>query len=177
MRIDGDPGDVEVDVSDLRIGVVRSRFNASITDGLLEGALGWLEGAGVASVTVVDVPGAFELPVAARALCADHDAVVAIGAVIEGETDHYQHVARTACDGLMRVMLDTGVPVGMGLLTVRSAEQAVARAASGAENKGAEAASAAATTAALLGDLADLRATAIPRADRRDPDARLPGDV
>jgi 6,7-dimethyl-8-ribityllumazine synthase len=150
VRIDAAPAASDVDVGGLEIGVVRSLFNASVTDGLLDGALRWLETAGVASVTVVDVPGAFELPLAAAALCADHDAVVALGAVIAGETDHYDHVARTACDGLMRVMLDTGVPVGLGLLTVRDPRHAVSRSLPGPDNKGAEAAAAAATTAALL---------------------------
>ncbi|MDQ3781714.1 MAG: 6,7-dimethyl-8-ribityllumazine synthase [Actinomycetota bacterium] len=158
MRLDTDASAVDLDLSGLRIAVVRSRFNAAVTDGLLQGAFDWLEAAGVESVTVVDVPGAFELPVAARALCAHHDAVVALGAVIEGETDHYHHIARTACDGLMRVMLDTGVPVGLGLLTVRQPSHAVARAAPGPENKGAEAAAAAATTAALLHQLAETAA-------------------
>ncbi len=153
MRVDAAATPVDADLGDLRIGVVRSLFNASVTDGLLDGALHWLESAGVASVTVVDVPGAFELPVAAAALCADHDAVVALGAVVAGETDHYEHVARAACDGLMRVMLDTGVPVGLGLLTVRDPQHAVSRSLPGTDNKGAEAASAAATTAALLRDL------------------------
>ncbi len=163
MRLDTDTIDGDLDLSGLRIAVVRSRFNASITDGLLQGALDWLEAAAVESVTVIDVPGAFELPVVARSLCAHHDAVVALGAVIKGETDHYHHIARTACDGLMQVMLDTGVPVGLGLLTVRLPAHAVARAAPGAENKGAEAAAAAATTAALLRRLAEATAPATGR--------------
>ena len=154
MRIDAVRAPTDADLTGLRVGVVRSLFNVSVTDGLLAGALHWLETAGVGAVTVVDVPGAFELPVAAAALCTDHDAVVALGAVIAGETDHYEHVARTACDGLMRVMLDTGVPVGLGLLTVRDPEHAITRSHPGADNKGAEAALAAATTAALLRDLA-----------------------
>ena len=154
MRIDANTAVTDADVTGLRVGVVRSLFNASVTDGLLAGALEWLDGAGVESVTVVDVPGAFELPVAAAALCADHDAVVALGAVIAGETDHYEYVARSACDGLMRVMLDHGVPVGLGLLTVRDPDHAITRSAPGPDNKGAEAAAAATVTAALLRDLA-----------------------
>jgi 6,7-dimethyl-8-ribityllumazine synthase len=150
VKLDTGPPLVDVDVSGLRVAVVRSRFNASVTDGLLAGALAWLEESGVEAVTVVDVPGAFELPVMAGALTTDHDAVVALGAVVAGETDHYDHVARTACDGLMRVMLDTGVPVGLGLLTVRDPAHAVSRSGPGPDNKGAEAAAAATTTAALL---------------------------
>lgn len=150
MRLDTRPAPVAADLEGLRVAVVRSTFNATITDGLLAGALGWLEEAGVGAVTVLDVPGAFELPLGAAALCRDHDAVVALGAVVAGDTDHYEHVARTACDGLMRVMLDHGVPVSLGVLTVRDPAQAAARAAPGPENKGSEAAAAAATTAALL---------------------------
>jgi 6,7-dimethyl-8-ribityllumazine synthase len=139
-----------VDAAGLRIAVAWSVFNEQVTAGLRDGALAWLEGAGVVEVTVVDVPGAFELPLVAQALAADHDAVVAIGAVVLGETDHYDHVAHRASEGLMRVMLDTGVPVAFGVLTVRSADQALARSAPGAGNKGAEAAEAAVRTAALI---------------------------
>jgi 6,7-dimethyl-8-ribityllumazine synthase len=100
------------------------------------------------------VPGAFELPLVARALCATHDAVVALGAVILGETDHYEHVAHRASEGLQRVMLETGTPVAFGVLTVREPEQALQRAAPGPANKGAEAAEAAVRTALLLRQIA-----------------------
>ena len=94
---------------------------------------------------VVTVPGAFELPLAARAAAETRrfDAVVALGAVIRGETDHYEHIAREAAAGLSRVALDTGVPVGFGVLTCETEAQALSRSAPGEGNKGAEAARAA----------------------------------
>ena len=131
----------------LKVAVLRSSFNAAIVDGLLEGALKALDEMGTsrANVTVVDVPGAFELPLAAQAAARGQqcDAVVALGAVIRGETDHYEHIARAATDGLARVALGESVPVGFGVLTVADAEQARTRAAAGPDNKGAEAARAA----------------------------------
>jgi 6,7-dimethyl-8-ribityllumazine synthase len=134
----------------LRVAIVRARFNAPVTDGLLAGAQEALAemGASARDVVVVDVPGAFELPVAARAAARSgrFDAVVALGAVIRGETDHYEHIAREAASGLARVAVRTGVPVGFGVLTVEREEQALARAAAGPENKGAEAARAAVAT-------------------------------
>jgi 6,7-dimethyl-8-ribityllumazine synthase len=131
----------------LKVVVLRSSFNAGIVDGLLEGALSALDEMGTsrAKVTVVDVPGAFELPLAAQAAARGHkcDAVIALGAVIRGQTDHYEHIARAATDGLSRVALSEGVPVGFGVLTVGDEQQALERAAPGPENKGAEAARAA----------------------------------
>jgi 6,7-dimethyl-8-ribityllumazine synthase len=138
----------------LRVAIVRSRFNPAVTDGLLEGARQALVemGAGRSAVEVVDVPGAFELPLAARAAARSgrFDAVIALGAVIRGETDHYEHIAREAASGLARVALRTGVPVGFGVLTVEREEQALARAAAGPDNKGGEAARAAVATVHAL---------------------------
>jgi len=138
----------------LRVAIVRSLFNAAVTDGLLEGARAALQemGAGRKAVTVVDVPGAFELPLAARAAARSRrfDAVVALGAVIRGETDHYEHIAREAAGGLARVARQSGVPVGFGVLTVEREEQALARSAPGPENKGGEAARAAVATVHAL---------------------------
>jgi 6,7-dimethyl-8-ribityllumazine synthase len=96
-------------------------------------------------VSVIDVPGAFELPLAARAGAESgrFDAVVALGAVIRGETDHYEHIAREASAGLAAAARETGVPVGFGVLTVEDQAQARARSAPGPGNKGAEAARAA----------------------------------
>ncbi len=131
----------------LRLAILRSLFNRPVTDGLVAGARDALAQmqADAARVTVFDVPGAFELPLAARAavLCGRFDAVIALGAVIQGETDHYEHVAREAAAGLSAVGRETGVPVAFGVLTVREAGQAERRAAPGPENKGAEAARAA----------------------------------
>jgi len=142
----------------LHVAVLRAQFNPAVTGGLLEGAVRALRemGARAADVVVVDVPGAFELPVAALAAARSgrFDAVVALGAVIKGDTDHYEHVAREACSGLARVALDTGIPVALGVLTVRQARHALRRAAPGPHNKGAEAARAAVAAARVLRTLA-----------------------
>lgn len=142
----------------LRVAVVRSRYNAAVVDGLLAGAREALREMGAAErdVVVAEVPGAFELPLAAAAAArsARFDAVVALGAVIQGETDHYEHVAREASAGLAAVARETGVPVGFGVLTVAREEQALARSAPGPDNKGAEAARAAVAMAHALRGLA-----------------------
>ncbi|MEX2420152.1 MAG: 6,7-dimethyl-8-ribityllumazine synthase [Acidimicrobiia bacterium] len=132
------------DARGMRVGIVVAEFNGSVTQGLLRGALEALDRAGAPDPTVVRVPGAFELPVVARALVeAGHDCVVALGAVILGETDHYHHVATQTAAGLQQVAVDTGVPVAFGVLTTRTASQAVERSIAGPANKGAEAAEAA----------------------------------
>jgi 6,7-dimethyl-8-ribityllumazine synthase len=140
-----------LDAGGLRIGVVRSLFNRPVTDGLLDGALAVLVEAGATDVTVIDVEGAFETPLVAQSMAqTGYDAIVVLGAVVEGETDHYEHIAGRASDGLMRVMLDTGVPVSFGILTVRDPAHAFARSAPDKHNKGREAAEAAIRTANLL---------------------------
>ncbi len=144
----------DIDASTLNVAVARSLYNRPVTDGLLEGALKALETAGVSDVTVVEVPGAFDLPLVARRLAErGSDAVVAIGAVIEGETDHYEHVAHRASEGLMQVMLETGVPVTFGVLTVRDPAHAFARSGPTDRNKGKEAAEAAVELANLVRQL------------------------
>jgi len=141
--------------SGLRIAIARSRYNDHITSGLRDGAVEFLRRSGAEHI-VVDTPGAFELPlVAKRLLEGGYDAVVALGAVIDGETDHYEHVAHRASEGLLRVMLDSGKPVAFGILTVREEAHALARSLPGDGNKGAEAAAAALQTALLLQDLDD----------------------
>jgi 6,7-dimethyl-8-ribityllumazine synthase len=131
----------------LKILILRAAFNPQVVDGLLAGARSALSSMGVAgsAVTVEEVPGAFELPLAARAAAGSgrFDAVVALGAVIRGDTDHYEHIAREAASGLAAVARETGTPMGFGVLTVASEEQALIRAAPGPGNKGAEAARAA----------------------------------
>lgn len=133
--------------SGLRIALLRSAFNAEIVDGLAAGARAALTKAGVSAraITTVEVPGAFELPLAAAAAAHSgrFDAIVALGAVIRGETDHYEHIAREASAGLAAVSRETGVPVGFGVLTVEDEKQAVERSRKGPGNKGAEAANAA----------------------------------
>jgi 6,7-dimethyl-8-ribityllumazine synthase len=138
----------------LRIAILRALFNPKITDGLLRGAREELAelGADARRVRVFDVPGAFELPLAAQAAARSgrFDAIVALGAVIRGETDHYEHIAREAAAGLAVVARETGVPVGFGVLTVRRARQALARSGRGEANKGREAARAAVLSAHML---------------------------
>jgi 6,7-dimethyl-8-ribityllumazine synthase len=131
----------------LRLAVLRSSFNGHVVDGLLAGARRELLGLGLspAGLTVIDVPGAFELPLACRAAAESgrFDALVALGAVIRGETDHYEHIARECSAGLAVVGRETRVPIGFGVLTVANEAQALARSAAGPENKGAEASRAA----------------------------------
>jgi len=146
----------DFDASGLRVGIAVADFNGAITQGLLSGALEALASAGARDPTVVTVPGAFELPVAARALIdSGCDCVVALGAVILGETDHYHHVATQAASGLQQVALSTGAPVAFGVLTAQTASQAAERSAPGPANKGAEAAEAAVRTANALRMLRD----------------------
>ena len=132
------------DGSALRIGVVVSRFNESVTEALLKGALEALAEAKVApdSVTIAAVPGAFELAGTASRLAASGavDAVVCIGAVIRGQTDHFTFVAAAAQEGILRVSIDTGIPIIFGVLTTDDYEQAEDRAGGAAGNKGYEAA-------------------------------------
>ena len=130
-----------------RFAIVVSSFNKEITDGLLRGARAVLSESGVqdADVTVVRVPGAFEIPLAARHLIATerYDAIVCLGCLIKGDTMHFEYIADAVSHGIMAVTTDTGVPVTFGVLTTLTEEQAVARAADGPENKGREAALAA----------------------------------
>ena len=155
----------------IRVLVLRARFNERVVDGLLAGARSALEEAGAreSDVTVVDVPGAFELPLAAQAGARSgrFDAVVALGAVIRGETDHYEHIAREAAAGLAAAGRETGVPVAFGVLTVGEESQAVARSAPGPENKGAEAARAAVAMVHVLRSLGPARRTRARRRRRR----------
>ena len=136
-----------------RIGIAVSRFNEDVTGKLLEGALDALRGAGVSEddIVVAHVPGAFELPLAADRLAAraDLDAVLTLGAVIRGETDHYDYVCSATTDGLLRVNLDTSIPTAFGVLTCQTMELALARAGGAAGNKGADAALAAVEMAVL----------------------------
>jgi 6,7-dimethyl-8-ribityllumazine synthase len=148
--------DVEgnLDGSGLHVGIAAARWNQDITDRLVDGATGRLEDLDVEKVTVVRVPGALELPLAAQKLVeAGCDAVVAIGTVVKGDTDHYEIVVRESARGIARVSLDTGVPVTNAILAVHDYEQAVERCGSGPANKGFEAVEAAIATANALRDL------------------------
>jgi 6,7-dimethyl-8-ribityllumazine synthase len=158
----------------LRIALLRSLFNRHVSDGLVEGAREAIRvmGGSLRDVAVFDVPGAFELPLAARAaaLSGRFDAVVALGAVIQGDTDHYEHVAREAASGIAAVARETGVPVAFGVLTVREARQAEERAKPGPGNKGGEAARAAVMLVRALREIEGRRAR--DRGSRR-PAARV----
>lgn len=144
-----------LDGSGVRVGIAAARWNQAITDRLVEGAVRRLEELG-AEVTVMRVPGALELPVASKKLAeAGCDAVVAIGTVVKGETDHYDIVVRESAQGITRVSLDTGVPVANAILAVHDYEHAVERAASGDANKGVEAADAAIRMVTTLRELGE----------------------
>ncbi len=137
----------------LRIGVVASRFNEEITKRLVEGALSALEESGVVSrsITLVSVPGAFEVPGAASRLAATKkvDAIVCLGAVIKGETEHFTYVSSAAQQGILRVSIESKIPVIFGVLTTDSADQALERSGGEWGNKGYEAAMAAVEMANL----------------------------
>lgn len=137
----------------LRLSIVHTRWNEDIVDLLVAGARRAASQAGAPEPRVIAVDGSLELPLAVQAVAPDSDAVVALGVVIQGETPHFEHVSRACVDGLLRVSLDTGVPVGNGVLTCHTREQAVARAGGpGAdEDKGSDATWAAIDLAALTG--------------------------
>ena len=154
----GDTQPLEVlDAQGLRIAVVRARYNDHITSGLLEGAVGYLRAAGAHHV-VYETPGAFELPLVCAELAdSTYDAVVALGAVVNGDTDHYEHVAGRASEGLMKVALETRKPIAFGILTVQHEEHAIVRSRPGPGNKGAEAAAAAVETVLLMREISQRR--------------------
>jgi 6,7-dimethyl-8-ribityllumazine synthase len=141
----------------LRVALACSRFNRLVTDRLLDGAYDGLvrHGVDTSSITVAWAPGAFELPLVARRFSAsgEVDAVVCLGAVIRGATDHYLYVAGQCAAGLQRAQLDTGVPVLFGVLTTDTIEQAIERAGTKAGNKGFDSALAAIEMADLLRQL------------------------
>jgi 6,7-dimethyl-8-ribityllumazine synthase len=140
-----------------RFAIVVARFNPDVTAGLLRGARAALAEAGVpdGNVTIVEVPGAFEIPVAARRLAEARgvDAVIALGCVIKGDTMHFEYIASAVSQGIMDVSTATGVPVAFGVLTVLTEEQALERSMDGPANKGREAASAAVDMALVLRDI------------------------
>jgi 6,7-dimethyl-8-ribityllumazine synthase len=130
-------------VSDKRFGIVVGRFNSFIVESLLAGALDTLRrhGASDDSIEVIYVPGAFEIPLAAKRMAASrrYDAVIALGAVIRGGTPHFEYVAGECTKGLAAVMMEYEIPVAFGVLTVDTIDQAIERAGTKAGNKGVEA--------------------------------------
>jgi 6,7-dimethyl-8-ribityllumazine synthase len=138
---------------DLRVAVVAAQWHETVMDGLVAGARRAAQELGTGEPTLLRVPGSFELPVAARALArAGYDAVVALGVVIRGGTPHFDYVCQGVTQGLTQVGVETGVPIGFGVLTCDDEEQALDRAglAGSSEDKGHEATTAAVATAAAL---------------------------
>jgi 6,7-dimethyl-8-ribityllumazine synthase len=152
---EGRPGGRPLDAAGLRLAIAATRWHEEITGALLDRALAAAAACGVAGPTVVRVPGAIELPVVAAELAARHDAVACLGTVIRGGTPHFDYVCDAVTYGLTRVALDTGTPVGNGVLTCDNEQQARDR--SGAEgskeDKGWEATVAALETALVLRSL------------------------
>jgi 6,7-dimethyl-8-ribityllumazine synthase len=155
MSKHGAPAETAFDASDYSVAVVAASWHTEVMDGLLAGAQRALDAHGVTDAEIVRVPGTFELPVVADALAEEHDAVVALGVVIRGGTPHFEYVCAAATDGLTRVALDHGIPVGFGVLTCDTDEQALDRAGlpGSSEDKGWEATAAALATARTLAGL------------------------
>jgi 6,7-dimethyl-8-ribityllumazine synthase len=147
-----------LNAADFKFAVVCARFNNVITDRLLEGALDALKRSGALDIEIVKVPGAWELPMAAKSIAKSQtgaldkapDAIIALGAVIRGDTPHFDFVAGQAASGLMAVQLETGIPVAFGVLTTNTVEQASDRAGGKSGNKGYDAAITAIEMAELL---------------------------
>lgn len=146
-----------MDAANLSFAILATRFNDFIVDRLISGATDYLlrHGASAERLTVIRVPGAFEMPVTCRKLAksGDYDGILALGAVIRGSTPHFDFVASEATKGLAHIQLETGVPVGFGLLTTDTIEQAIERAGTKAGNKGADAAAALLETIRVLEQL------------------------
>jgi 6,7-dimethyl-8-ribityllumazine synthase len=143
------------DATAFRFAVVVSRFNEAITESLRDAATAALKEAGASAIHVLSVPGAFEIPHAARA-AADSgrfDAVVCLGCVIRGETPHFEYIASAVAHGIMAAGADTGIPMAFGVLTTDTMDQALARSGPGPDNKGREAAAAAIEMAVLCRSL------------------------
>jgi 6,7-dimethyl-8-ribityllumazine synthase len=144
-----------LDAAGVRLGIVASTWHSKICDALLAGARKVATESGVDNPTVVRVLGAIEIPVVAQELARTHDAVVALGVVIRGQTPHFEYVCDAVTQGLTRVSLDASTPVANGVLTTDNEEQAVDRAGlpESAEDKGAQATGAALTAALTLREL------------------------
>lgn len=151
--------EADIGVIDGKVAILVTRWNSFITDNLLSGSLRALERNGVANpqITVVRVPGAFELPLTAQKLAqtGNYAAIIALGCVIRGGTPHFEFVSAGATEGLNRVQLDTGVPVTFGVLTVDDVEQAIERSGEDPNNKGEEAALTALEMVRLFGQISE----------------------
>jgi 6,7-dimethyl-8-ribityllumazine synthase len=146
-----------LDAAALRVGIVRSRFNSAVTERLLQGALRALRECGASDdhIEVVEVPGAFEIPLFADSLARSEkfDALVCLGAVVRGETQHHDYLARAVIDALQQLQLTRRIPIALGVLTTENVEQALRRTADDRGNKGFEAALSAVEMANLLKQL------------------------
>lgn len=152
----GQPRLDAVDASGLRVAVAASQWHRPVMDGLLAGAQRAMTDAGVDACSIVGAPGCFELPIVAQALAQQgFDAIVALGVVVRGGTPHFDYVCQAATEGLTRVALDSGIPVGFGVLTCDDDAQALDRAGlpGSSGDKGYEATHAALSTALLLRSL------------------------
>jgi 6,7-dimethyl-8-ribityllumazine synthase len=148
----GRPEDITVDAAELSLGIVCTRWHAEVTDRLFERAVAAAKACGIDEPVVARVAGALELPVVAQQLARDNDAVVCLGAVVRGETAHFDYVCDSVTAGLTRVALDEATPVGNGVLTCETIDQAVDRSGlpDSHEDKGWEATVAALDTALTL---------------------------
>jgi 6,7-dimethyl-8-ribityllumazine synthase len=155
----GVPEMPDLDARGLSLAIVASTWHTQICEALLQGALRSAKAGGIDEPTVVRVLGAIEIPVVAQELAQTHDAVVALGVVIRGQTPHFDYVCDAVTQGLTRVSLDASTPVANGVLTTNNEEQALDRAGlpGSAEDKGAQAAAAALSTALTLRDLRTAR--------------------
>lgn len=155
MSGNGEPTLDLADASDLKVAIVASQWHQTICTALLDGAVRAAAASGIAAPTIVRVAGAIELPVIVQALARTHDAVVALGVVIKGETPHFEYVCDAVTAGLTRVSLDESTPVGNGVLTTLNEAQAINRSGlpGSSEDKGAQAMTAALAAALILKDL------------------------
>ncbi|MGC0364004.1 6,7-dimethyl-8-ribityllumazine synthase [Rhodococcus sp. 27YEA15] len=152
MSGEGQPDLAIGEARDLKLGIVAGQWHQTISEALIAGAYRVAETAGIADVTLVRVAGAIELPVVAQALARTHDAVVALGVVIRGGTPHFEYVCDAVTAGLTRVSLDESTPVGNGVLTTNTEQQALDRSGlpGSVEDKGAQACAAALDAAVTL---------------------------
>ncbi len=157
MRGQDQPPVPLADASAFRFAVIVSRFNETVTGSLRDAATAALKDAGATSVQVLPVPGAFEIPQAARAAAESgrFDAIVCLGCIIRGETPHFEYLASAVAQGITAAAGDTGIPMAFGVLTTDTVEQATARSGPGPDNKGREAAVAAIEMATLYRSLSD----------------------
>ena len=154
MSGEGRAAEANVSAAGVRVAIVAASWHETVMDGLLAGARSYLTEIG-AQVHEVRVPGSFEIPVVAAHLARTYDVVVALGVIIRGGTPHFEYVCNAVTDGLGRVALDSGTPVGFGILTCDTLEQALDRAGGpgASEDKGRESAAAAVQTWAVLQEL------------------------